>query len=133
MLTLDQQKERVRQFMRALDCGDQAAMTEMVAPNFVFELMAAAPGFPQSLDRVTFLENFPKTVRQMMPNGFNYKFDLAIAEGPHVAMQGTNDGITGTGKKYANRYHWYFRFVGDKIDRFVEYVDSYVAAEAFAS
>ncbi len=84
-----------------------------------------------ALDRAGVIEALPKFVRENVPKGFNYAFGEAIAEGPHVSMQGTCDTIIANGKRYANRYHWYFRFAGDKIDLFREYMDSYAAFEAF--
>jgi ketosteroid isomerase-like protein len=131
-MTIEQQKEKAREFMRALDCGNQSALDRLTAPNFVIELVASAPGFPQKLNRPEFLEGLPTMLRKLMPTGFNYSFGHAIAEGSHVSMQGTCDGVTGAGRRYANRYHWYFRFDNDKIDHFIEYMDSYVVVQAFA-
>jgi ketosteroid isomerase-like protein len=130
-LTPEQQKERAKDFVRAMDRGDAVALGDLIAPGFIFELTAASPGIPQTMDRKTILEFMPGMVKQMMPNGFNFQFVTVISEGPHVAIQGTGDAIAGNGRRYANKYHWYFCFDGDKIDRFAEYLDSHLAHQTF--
>jgi ketosteroid isomerase-like protein len=132
-MTPEQQRERAKEFMRAMDKGDAATLEKLTAPGFMFELIASAPGIPQTMDRKAMLETMPGMVKQLMPNGFNYQFGTALSEGPHVAMQGTCDGTAGNGKRYANKYHWYFRFDGDKIDRFSEYMDSHLVIQTFMS
>jgi ketosteroid isomerase-like protein len=129
-MTLEQQKDRARDFIRALDRGDEATLADLTSTNFTFEVMTCAPGVPRLLDRARFLTGLVKMLREMLPNGFNYQIGVAIAEGPHVSMQGTCDTIAAAGKKYTNLYHWYFRFDGDKIDQFREYMDSYSAIAA---
>jgi ketosteroid isomerase-like protein len=106
-------------------------LDSLIAPQFTFELMTDAPGFPNKMNRAEFLDTLPKMLAQILPNGFNYTCGNAVAEGDHVAMQGTCDSVTAGGRKYANRYHWYFRFAGDKIDNFREYMDAYAIMEAF--
>jgi ketosteroid isomerase-like protein len=131
-MALDNQKQRARDFMRALDKGDEAALADLTAPDFRFELMTAAPGFPSTLDRDGFLTNFPKVLKELLPNGMGFTFGTAFAEGPHVSMQGESNTITAAGKSYANRYHWYFRFEDEKVAEFKEYMDSYQMLQAFA-
>jgi ketosteroid isomerase-like protein len=65
----------------------------------------------------------PATLKQMFPKGLNFKFHTVLAEGPHVAIQAESDTVAGNGKKYANRYHFYFRFDGDRIGQVREYND----------
>ncbi len=130
-MTPEQQKDRAWEFMLALDKGNVPKLAELTAPTFQFYLMTDAPGFPQKLDRTGLLETLPKMLGQMLPNGFNYVRGTTIAEGPHVAMQGTCDTTVFNGRRYANHYHWYFRFAGDKIDQFNEFMDSYAIMEAF--
>lgn len=131
-MALEDQKQRAREFMQALDKGDEAALADLTAPEFRFELMTAAPGFPSVLDREGFLTNFPKVLKELLPNGMNFSFGTAFAEGPHVSMQGESSTVTASGRTYANRYHWYFRFEGEKVIEFKEYVDSYQMLQAFA-
>jgi len=75
----------------------------------------------------------PATLKAMFPNGLNLKFHTTIAEGPHVAIQAESDTTASNGKKYANRYHFYFLFNGDKIAQVREYNDVNHVREVFMS
>ena len=131
-MTLDEQKKAAIAFMLALDRGDEQALSDMTAPNFTFELMTPIPGSMGTLQREEFLNTLPKMLRGLLPKGFNFNFELAFAEGPHVSLQGTCDTTTAPGKKYNNRYHWYFRFSGDKLEHMREYFDSYHTFQAMS-
>lgn len=130
-MTPDQQKVRIREFIAALDRNATRELADMIAPGFEFEIVNSAPGSSQRLDRAQFLEVLPGALREMFPNGFNYTCGHALADGIHASMQGSCDTVTGFGKQYSNRYHWYFRFEGDRINLFREHLDSYAAFEAF--
>ena len=54
-----------------------------------------------------------------------------VAEGPHVAIQAEADTMAGNGKRYANRYHFYIRFEGDRIVQAREYNDTNHVRETF--
>ncbi|BCW05879.1 nuclear transport factor 2 family protein [Arthrobacter sp. NtRootA1] len=129
----DRQKERIREFIAALDRNATADLADMIAADFQFEIITSAPGSSQKVDRNQFLEVMPGVLREMFPNGFNYTCGQALADGTHASMQGSCETVTGSGKRYSNRYHWYFRFQGDKINLFREHLDSYAAFEAFQS
>jgi ketosteroid isomerase-like protein len=128
----EQQIETARIFMTALDKGDVSGMADLLGADFRFELMTAAPGFPSTLDRDGFLSGLTAVLGQLLPNGMNFTFGAAFSDGPHVSIQGESSTVTATGKTYANRYHWYFRFDGGKIVEFKEYMDSYQMLQAFA-
>jgi hypothetical protein len=74
----------------------------------------------------------PKTLITMFPNGLNMKLLTVVAEGPHVAIQAESDTVAGNGKKYANRYHFYFLFDGDRIAQVREYNDVTWCAKSFS-
>jgi len=84
-------------------------------------------------DRDNFIKQFPQTIKTMFPNGLNLKIHTVIAEGPHVAIQCESDTTVANGKKYANRYHFYFRFDGDRIAQIREYNDTNHVREVFLS
>jgi ketosteroid isomerase-like protein len=69
----------------------------------------------------------------MFPNGLNLKIYTVIAEGPYVAIQAESDTIAGNGKKYNNRYHFFFHFEGAKIAQVREYNDVNHVREVFMS
>ena len=60
-------------------------------------------------------------------------FLLVVAEGPHVAIQAESDTVAGNGRKYANRYHFYFLFDDDRIAQVREYNDVNLVREVFFS
>jgi ketosteroid isomerase-like protein len=61
------------------------------------------------------------------------KIVTVVAEGPHVAVQSESDTAAGNGKKYANRYHFYFRFDGDRIGQVRESTTSTSSAKCFSA
>jgi len=96
-------------------------------------VMGRLPGVKPIHGKDKFLANMPKTLTSMFPNGLNMKLLTIVAEGPHVAVQAESDTVAGNGKKYANRYHFYFFFEGDRIAQVREYNDVNLVREVFFS
>lgn len=132
-MNLSEQKERALSFLKNLEAADAAAFEGMLADNFEFEMMGRLPGVAPVRGKDAFLKQMPATLKAMFPNGLNLKFHTVIAEGPHVAIQAESDTVAGNGKKYANRYHFYFRFAGDRIEQVREYNDVNHVREVFMS
>ena len=130
-MDLSEQKEAATAFLRALDTLDPATLANLVSDNFEFEMMGRLPGVKPILGKHKFLSNMPKTLIAMFPNGLNMKLLTVVAEGPHVAIQAESDTVAGNGKKYANRYHFYFLFDGDRIAQVREYNDVNLVREVF--
>lgn len=128
------EKERALTFLRQLENPDRKVLESLLADNFEFEFMTRMEGFAgPPRNRQQTIDEMPEGLKQMFPNGLNLKIITAIAEGPHVAVQAESDTIAATGKHYANRYHFYFRFDGDRIAQVREYNDSNHVREVFAS
>ena len=125
------QKEAAQTFLRALDKLEPAVLGNLISDNFEFEMMGRLPGVKPIQGKEKFLANMPKTLTAMFPNGLNMKLVTVVAEGPHVAIQAESDTIAGNGKKYANRYHFYFLFEGDRIAQVREYNDVNLVREVF--
>jgi uncharacterized protein len=132
-MELARQKEIATTFLRALDKPDPAILDNLIADNFEFEMMGRLPGVKPIRGKDKFLANMPKTLATMFPNGLNMKLLTTVAEGPHVAIQAESDTVAGNGKKYANRYHFYFLFDGDRIAQVREYNDVNLVREVFFS
>jgi len=132
-MELASQKEAATTFLRALDKVDLAVLAGLISDNFEFEMMGSLPGVKPIRGKDKFLANMPKTLNAMFPNGLNMKIVTAIGEGPHVAIQAESDTVAGNGKKYANRYHFYFFFEGDRIAQVREYNDVNLVREVFFS
>ena len=130
-MNLEQQKERALNFLKGFEKPDPAVFAEMITDDFEFEMMGRLPGISPMRGKALYLKAMPATLSAMFPNGLNMKFHTIIAEGPHVAIQAESDTTAGNGKKYANRYHFYFLFKGDKIAQVREYNDVNHVREVF--
>lgn len=130
-MTLDQQKDRALTFLKNFEHPQADAYRELLADDFEFEMMGRLPGIEPIRGRDKFLAAMPATLKAMFPNGLNMKFHTVVAEGPHVAIQCESDTVAGNGKRYANRYHFYFLFKGDKIAQAREYNDVNHVREVF--
>ena len=132
-MTPAEQKEKALSLLRSFDNPDVKAIEPLIADNFEFEMMGRLPGIEPMRGKAAFLKGMPATLKAMFPKGLNMKFHTVIADGPHVAIQAESDTVAGNGKKYANRYHFYLRFEGDKIAQLREYNDVNHVREVFMS
>lgn len=132
-MNLEQQKERALAFLKNFEKPDPKVFEDLITDDFEFEMMGRLPGVKPMRGKDAFLKAMPATLKAMFPNGLNMKFHSTIAEGPQVAIQAESDTTAGNGKKYANRYHFYFRFNGDKIAQVREYNDVNHVREVFMS
>jgi len=132
-MNLEQEKEVARKFLVTLEKPDAKFLGEVLADNFEFEMMGRLPGIAPMRGKDPFIAGIIKTMAAMFPKGLNLKIHTVIAEGPHVAIQAESDTVASTGKKYANRYHFYFRFDGDKLGQVREYNDVNHVREVFMS
>ena len=132
-MSLEQQKERALTFLKSFETPDAKHFQDLLTDDFEFEMMGRLPGINPVRGKDAFLKGMPATLKSMFPNGLNLKFHTSIAEGPHVAIQAESDTTAANGKKYANRYHFYFLFAGDKIAQVREYNDVNHVREVFMS
>ena len=132
-MTPEQEKEKARTFLMTLEKPDAKYLGDLLADNFEFEMMGRLPGVTPQRGKDAFIKGMTATMAAMFPKGLNIKIHTVIAEGPHVAIQAESDTIAGNGKKYANRYHFYFRFEGDKLAQVREYNDVNHVREVFMS
>ena len=132
-MNLEQQKEKARTFLMKLDKPDAKFLGDLLTDDFEFEMMGRLPGITPMRGKDTFIKGITPTMAGMFPNGLNLKIHTVIAEGSHVAIQAESDTVAGNGKKYANRYHFFFRFDGDKLGQVREYNDVNHVREVFMS
>jgi uncharacterized protein len=121
-MTPDQQKETAVRLLKSLETGDIDA--GIVADNIEWEVMSRHLNAAPVRGKETFLKQMPRNLKAMFPNGLNMKIHTVISEGPHVAIQCESDTTAANGKRYANRYHFYVRFEGDKVAQIREYCDT---------
>ncbi len=124
------QKQRALAFLDQMNHPDSDTLAGLISEDFEFEFMMRAPGV-QVQKHDEFLKWFPKIMKSWFPNGLNMTFDTVIAEGPMVAVQAQADTIAGNGKRYTNRYHFFLRFNGDRIQQAREYNDTNHVRETF--
>ena len=129
----EQQKELALTFLKGFENPDAKVYENIIADDFEFEMMGRLPGINPIRGKDAFLKGMPATLKAMFPKGLNMKFGTTIAEGPHVAIQAESDTTAANGRKYANRYHFYFMFKGDKIAQVREYNDVNHVREVFMS
>ena len=131
-MNLEQEKERALTFLKNLEKFEEKTYADMITDDFEFELMGRLPGFEEPVrGKEVFLKWVPALLKELLPNPLNMMFHSVIAEGPQVAIQASSDTTASNGKKYANRYHFYFLFRGDKIAQVREYLDSNHVREVF--
>ncbi len=132
-MNLEQQKERALTFLKGLEKPDATGLPGFARGRFRIRDDGPAAGVAPIRGKEAFLKSTPPMLRAMFPNGLNIKLISVIAEGPHVAVQAESDTTAGNGKKYANRYHFYVLFKGDKIAQVREYNDTNHVREVFMS
>jgi uncharacterized protein len=127
-----QMKEAVIEFLKEFEDPDPVRLETMVADNFEYTVITNMPGFEPMRGKKS-LHGFAKGLKTALPNGLNMKIGTIICEGDHAAVQAESNTTAANGKKYANRYHFYFRFDGDKIAEVREYCDTNHAREVFVA
>lgn len=130
-MNTDQLKHMALQFLSEFEHPDPERIAPMLADNFEYRVMTSMP-FQTAFDRNQPLTVFIPMLQQMVPRGFNFKIVSAAAEGSEVAVQAESDTTLANGQKYANRYHFYFRFEGDQLTEVLEYCDTNHLRQAFS-
>jgi uncharacterized protein len=122
-MTLDEQKARAVQFIKSLEWPEAETLAAMVTDDFEFNPMGRLKEVPVLRGKKA-TKLMATTLRGAFPHGLKMRIDNVIAEGDQVAMLAESNAITDKGRKYLNRYHFYFRFAGDKIALLREYNDT---------
>jgi ketosteroid isomerase-like protein len=131
-MTIAEEKERALAFLRALEQGRPEAFDDLIRDDFELEIMTRLPGVGGVTQGKPAFKTLVSEISKFFPRGLNFTFGTAIAEDEHVAVQAESNAVAANGRKYANRYHFYFRFIGDKIALAREYNDSNHVREVMA-
>ena len=129
-MTPEQQKDRAREFLEMFENPDPTTLETMVSSDFEYQVMGSGKAF-EPIRGKEGMRGFAGQLKQMLPNGLNFRFGPIISEGSHVSIQAESDTKAANGKKYQNRYHFYIRFDGDKIAQVREYCDTDHVREVF--
>lgn len=122
-MTAQEQKDRAREFLEMFENPDPAKLETMVADHFDYQMMARMPG-SEPVRGKEGVRQMATMLKAILPNGLNFRFGPILSEGSHVSVQAESDTVAANGNKYQNRYHFYFRFDGDKIAEVKEYCDT---------
>src|SRR3546814_8888321 len=106
MMTVEANKQLIRDWFDAVNRGDEAAVLAMTAEDFRFETMARAPDWMlYKWDRYQFA-----AARAAMSSVMKAPIQLSIAgmigEGDDVAVEAETDSEMLNGRRYNNRYHF---------------------------
>lgn len=123
-MNAETQKEYALDFIRCMNGKNQERLRELLADDFRFEMIANYPGYQPVEGRDQFVEATAAFAKQMFPNGISFRFFSVLADGPEVAVQAESETTAFNGRHYSNRYHYYFRFAGDKIAHVRDYCDT---------
>lgn len=122
-MTLDEQKERAVKFIKALEWPEAETLASMVTDDFEFDPMGRLKQVPVLHGKAA-TKLMESTLRRAFPDRLKMTVLTVIAEANQVAIQAESEAITDKGRQYANRYHFYIRFAGDKIAQVREYNDT---------
>jgi ketosteroid isomerase-like protein len=128
-MTPELRKQRVEEFIRLMDGKNPEALGALITDDFEYELVWNLPGNAPIHGRDAFVKTSRAFFEQMFPNALRFRFLNALADGEEVSIQAESETTAFNGKRYANRYHYYFRFSGDKIAQGREYCDSNYARD----
>ena len=115
-------KDKVRQFFEALNRADGAALFEAYADDgrcitMGNTLISGSYGRAQ-------IKDYAAGILQVFPQGIRFTITGITAEGERVAVEAESDGLHVSGRRYANQYHFLFRFREGRIVEFKEYMDT---------
>ena len=122
-MTLDQRKHRAVEFLKALEWPEAETLAAMVTDDFEFDPMGRLKQVPVLHGKAA-TKLMETNLRRAFPNRLKMRVLTVIGEGNQIAIQAESEAITDKGRQYANRYHFYFRFAGDKIALVREYNDT---------
>ncbi|MBF6570890.1 MAG: nuclear transport factor 2 family protein [Candidatus Binataceae bacterium] len=124
-------KTAVLRFLENLNHPDPAVFEELIAEDFSFGIVSAMTDFPPIRGRRNFATSESAILRQLFPSGLNLKIETVICEGVQVVALGEADTIANNGRRYHQRYSFYFRFEGDRIAEGREYNDTDLIRRVF--
>jgi len=128
-MTPELRKRRVEAFIGLMNGKDPDALRGLITDDFNYELVWRMPGNEPICGKEAFLTAARTFFDRMFPAGLRFRFLTVIADGEEVAVQAESETVAFNGRPYANRYHYYFRFAGEKIAQGREYCDSNYARE----
>lgn len=132
-MSIEANKAAVRGWFEAVNRGDEAAILESTAEDFVFLTMAVEPEWLQyKWDRVQF-SKVPSNMSTVLTAPIQLKIVAITAEDDRVAVEAETDSQLLNGRRYNNAYHFVFKLRGGKFTEVREYSCSHLAQNCFGA
>lgn len=130
-MSIDGNKQVVRDWFAAVNCGDEAAILAMTTEDFSFLTMARGPErLLYNWNREQFAK-VPSSMSQVLTAPIQLQINDMTAEGDRVAVEAETDSMMLSGKRYNNAYHFVFKLRGGKFYEVREYSCSFLAQNCF--
>lgn len=127
----EQNKDIVRQYVSAVNRGDQASILDLLSDDFTFTCLSRRPEWLRLCwDREQFAAA-PGMMSSQMKTPIVMKINGMIGERDQVAVEAESYGDMNNGKIYDNAYHFVFRMKDGKIAEVKEYSCSFTANDVF--
>lgn len=130
-MTTSKKKQIALELLAAAESGDAATSDRLTTDDFHFQFMQRLESWDGEdgksttrINKADFINNGIRMVGDLTKAGMNFRVDLLIEEGDHVAIFGESNAESKAGKPYNNRYCWRFTFTGDKVSEFLEFCDT---------
>ena len=130
-MTTSKRKQIALAALAAAESGDAATSERLTTDDFAFQFMQRLESWDGEDGKTTtrvskadFIASGIKMVGDLTRAGMNFRVDLLIEEGDHVAIFGESNAVSKAGKPYNNRYCWRFAFEGEKVREFLEFCDT---------
>lgn len=132
-MSLDANKQVIRDYFAAINAADCAAILAMTTPDFRFKTMARSPEWLlYEWNREEFAA-VPPTMSALVKAPIQLSIVGMIAGGDDVAVQAETDSEMLNGKRYGNAYHFVFRLRDGKLREVLEYSCSHLAQTCFGA
>jgi ketosteroid isomerase-like protein len=127
MSQVEDNKQRVRDFFKAMNANDTEALVAAYADDGHVRTMGnTLISGTYSKDQI---REFAGSVLDSFPHGLEFDLISMVAEDDRVAVEGVSRGEHVSGQHYSNDYHFLFRFREGELVELKEYMDTEKATD----
>ena len=124
---LAENKQMVRDWVKALSAGDADRICAMYAPDLRYYVVGDWP-LGGHFGR-EYMENNCRDIFTVFPEGLAFKTERLVAEGDWVCLEMRSEGRHVSGHDYANHYTYWFEIKDGRITQLKEWLDTLRANE----
>jgi len=132
-MSVEQNKQLVRDYFAAINRNDEAAILAMTTDDFLFQTMARAPEWLLPKWGREEFARVPATMSRVLTAPIQLAIVSMIGEGDAVAVEAETDSMMLNGMRYNNRYHFVFECRDGKFREIREYSCSHLAQSCFGA